>query len=273
VDQLPGRLRDYLGPAITVSPSEITNEPHRKDKTTDPWLVGLMREGAKMFPALVTRTPSGRLQLLGGERRVAAQIEADVQRIKVYVAHDWTGLVAWLTLDSEEPGSSKMRLPELGEFTSKAQRQLALNVRQVGILDKLLAEVHASSQADIQNTRQLVTRIHQAAEGPERAEMTSDLWLVDQGLLRPSSAISRIVMRRKAAELAAKALPAAEQAKMLVRVMPTLAGALEALKSMGPVSADIPADVRKEVDKAFRQAARQLASIAKQLKHIEESAS
>lgn len=273
MDGFIGRPQDFLGAPISVGVDEIVNEPHRKDPDPGHDLAELFDKGVSFAPVLVARTPSGRLVLLGGEGRLHAAARSGRSKIKTYVARDLQGLLAWLELDRRDAGTTRMCRSELARFSAKCQHQLSLSSRNISHLDRVLSEIHDIDPGTIRDTRQLLVRLNASPPGPEHDRTALDIDLVDRGLIRPSSAISRAVLRKKAADVLAGAKPAAEQAKTLGRAVPSLRGLVQALGDMGPVSQDVPPNVRATAEKELRAAYRELSRITKQLKQVRESTS
>lgn len=274
MDGLDGRPQDYLGPGITVGVAEISNDdPHRSTQEPDQSLVAALQGGGRFKPLLVTRSPSGRLVLLGGERRYNALRDVGRAKTTVHVANDLAGLLAWLELDTGAgSGTARMSRSEVAAFSAKATFLLRLNAREVSRMDKVLGALFDYSAITVQNTRQLVNQIARLQPGIEREQVAHDLALVDEGLLAPSSAISRAAARRKAAAYVAGSVPPLQQAQTLKRVLPGLRGTVEALRAMGAVSPEIPMVTRDQAEKELREAYRLLAGIAKDLKTIRENA-
>ena len=268
------RPQDFLG-TITVGLHEITNEPYRSTSDEDDLadLVELITAKVEFLPPLVSRTRSGRLMLLAGGRRFEATRAAGRTRIKVYSAHDLTGLLAWLELDAREPGGTRMTKSELGRFTSQAAFQLQLNGRQIGQVDRQLMRVHDYGLAEIQYSRQLLKRLDGSLPGPEREQLVQGVADVDAGLIQASSVLSRETINRKRALLVANAAPAGDQQKTLRRALPSLRGTVEALRTMGPVSPEVPIEARTEALKVIHGAARELSLIARQIRQLGESTS
>lgn len=261
-----------MGTAITVGLAEITNEPHRTPGGPLDDLIAAL-EGGAQFKLLVTRTPSGRLQLLSGERRFEAMLRQGIEKARVYVIHDLAGLNGWLTLDAKDPYRTPMTRSEVGRFSVKAQQQLRLSGKRIGYVDEMLGEIEGYGRQTVQDMRLLVNRVNGLGPGPEQNLIIRDIAQVDLGLIKPNSAIGRDVARRKAALIAAAAPPAPEQTKTLIRIMPTLRGITEALQSVGPISADVPDNVRRQAEKELRTAGRLLAAIARTLRDARESES
>lgn len=269
--RLTSRPQDHLGAPITVALAEISNdEPHRKDSKPDPELIAALQSGARFGRLLCARSPSGRLLLLGGERRFNALKEIGRTNVPIYVARDVNGLLGWLQLDSATPGKRMLR-SEVGAYTAKAQFLLHITTRDIGKVDQMLGTVHDYSWQTVQLCRQLVNRISSLRPGPEWDRAIEDLDLVDRGILRPSSAVGRYIERQKKAAWVAASLPANEQAAVLTRVMPGLRGTCEALVSMGSMSPELPAELRAQAVKELTAASRQMARIVKSLKQGESA--
>ena len=267
MEGLSGRPQDHLGSPIAVDLSELGNDdPHRTDKAPDRELVAALEGGAKFPELLVVRSTGGRLSLLGGERRFYALQHVKRQKVRVYVARDLNSLLAWLQLDAERGGGKRMTRSEVGAFAAKAQFQLRLSSREIGVMDRFLADLYDYTFKTVQDCRQLTNRYGSIEDRAERDRIRADFTLVDQGLLAPSSAVARMIMRRKQAEWRAASMPAPEQVKILHRVLPGLRGTMEALSSMGAIDPDMPADVRAKAAKELTEAYRLLSKIAKALK-------
>lgn len=267
MDGFAGRPQDHLGRAITVSIAEITNDPHRKVQEPDAELVGQLVGGGRFDPLLVTRSSSGRLMLLGGEKRFLAYQAVGRASLRVYVAHTKEAFAAWLELDGKQ---SPMVASEVATLSSKAIFQLRLAGKAIGQTDAIIGQAYGFAAKDIQDTRQLINRLATATSDQDRYDIQADMEMVDKGLLRPSSAISRLVLRAKKAENAANASPPSEQEKTLVRALPTLAGTVEALVALGPISPGVPVAVRIKAEKQLRNAYRALATIGRSLKKLNE---
>jgi len=270
MDGFVGRPQAFLGPAITVSLSEITHEPHR-DEPAVASLVADLNAGDRFVPPLLTRTASGRLQLLAGERRFLAAKEAGAEKIKVYVATDYLGLVSWLKLDENEPGQVSFTVTELGRFGLKVVSQLNLNGRQLSTVDEVICEVYGYDKADLQNARQLVKRIYATQPGPDRDALLADAANVDAGVIRVSSALSRETLRRHKARARDMAVPADLQEKTMDRAVPTLRGTVQALTDLGPISAEVTPAARQAFVKDVRKLVRELARITRQIEELGES--
>jgi ParB/Sulfiredoxin domain len=270
MDGFVGRPQAFLGPAITVSLSEIANEPHRSDSRTEDLEEALLA-GDRFVPPLVSRTPSGRLQLLGGERRCLAAKVARFDKIKVYVASDYLGLVSWLKLDENEPGQRPFTTTELGRFGLKVVSQLNLNGRQLSTVDEVICEVYGHDKADLQNSRQLVKRINSTPPGEAREALLADAADVDAGRLRVSSALSRETLRRQKARARDMAVPADVQEKTMDRAVPTLRGTVQGLTDLGPISAEVNPAARQAFVKDVGKLVQALARITRQIKELGES--
>lgn len=271
MDGLDGRPQDYLGSVVTIFVAEISNDdPHRKQRDPDKDLTQYVMDGGSIKPLLVTRSPAGRLLLVGGERRYNALKAAGRLKVKAYVAHNLNALLAWLDLDSDPAIDRRMARSEVAAFSVKCHFLLRIIGREIGKLDRALSVVHDYTPKVIADTRQVVNRLNSTRPGLERERIADDLDQVDEGVLTPSGAISRCVLRLKAAQYVASAMPAAQQAQAFKRVLPGLRGTVEGLRAMGAVSGDIPEDIRVQAEKELREAYLLLARITKDLKTIRE---
>lgn len=227
--------------------------------------------GAGVLPPLMVRDNTGRLVLMGGELRLRALQAGGAIKVRVHVARDWPALAGWLILDARSDGRTSMLRSEVGAFTLKAVRYLNLNALETSQLDGMIGDAYDYTSETVRASRWLQARAADLPAGQLRDAVLADSDLVDAGLLRASSAVSRAGRRKAEAERRNGAAPAAEQRKVFKRSIPALAGTVEALVGLGPISAELTAAERAAWEKALRAAQTHLTRITRDLKQSREN--
>lgn len=256
-----------------VAATELTFWAHREPHDKLQELRNTLENSrTPVLPPVVGRDQRGRLVVIAGERRARVMVRSG-DLVPIYVARTFEDFRCWLNLDLQQPGRKPLNIFEMSRLIEKAIELLSIRPRKVKAIITDLAEDNGIERDRVSNARSFLRRLKETADPAEKEAMQEDYAAVLRGELSTSTVLSRSTQRLRDAEWRRRALPAADQEKVLEKAIQAISGATDSLVGMGPVSPDISETHRIRWERELRTVQTTLFKIIRDMSNLGGSTS
>lgn len=202
---------------------------------------GLGRElaASQFFYPAATPTPSGRFEIVAGERRWLAMRRQELE-LRIHRIGSWTDMLAWLIQDVKSAGATVPSLVEAVEMVDRVTSRIPTT--RTDAADRTICEYLGVSVERMRETRMMRRWLEPGIPEPIRALAREELRGVHKGTTSPSGAEGRI--KRAFDRASAPTVPAATQRRTLDGAVKTALGLGDALGALGDLSEDLTNEER-----------------------------
>lgn len=221
-----------------MTADEVKSPPVRKTVGDINGLGRTLAASQFFYPAAIP-SPSGRFEIVAGERRWLAMRRAELE-LRIHRVGGWPDMLAWMIQDSKSEGATVPSLVEAVEMIDRITSRIPTT--RTDAADRTICEYLGVHVDRMRETRMIRRWLEPGVPESIRVLAREELRGVHRGLTSPGGAEGRI--KRAFERASAPTVPAAVQRRTLDGAVKTALGLGDALGALGDLSVELTNEER-----------------------------